>query len=39
LANPDEPKLSATVKPSTPSFKPFKKEEVMRRNLTPAMPC
>ncbi|SVB59535.1 uncharacterized protein METZ01_LOCUS212389, partial [marine metagenome] len=38
LANPDEPKPSATVKPSAPSFKPFKKEEVMRNNLPNALP-
>ncbi|GIT06038.1 MAG: hypothetical protein CM1200mP29_14490 [Verrucomicrobiota bacterium] len=29
LANPDEPKPSATPKPSAPSFKPFKKREFM----------
>ncbi len=38
LANPDEPKPSATPKPSAPSFKPFKKEEVMRNNLPNALP-
>jgi hypothetical protein len=37
-AKPDEPKQSATAKPSAPGFNPFKKEEVMRGNLPPAMP-
>ena len=31
-------KQSATAKPSAPGFNPFKKEEVMRGNLPPAMP-
>ena len=38
LPNPDEPKPSATVKPSAPSFKPFKKEEALRNNLPNALP-